>query len=92
MPRSGPQRAWSPRRVRYLPAVAAVVDDRVEREAPLPNPGRLAPSPDLLTAARGDGHAVAVAVLGDSREAGSFRGNWQCRREHRLKVSGANDF
>jgi len=42
MPRSGPQRAGSPRRVRHLPAVAAIVDDRVEREVPVPNPGRLA--------------------------------------------------
>ena len=47
MPRSGPQRAGSPRRVRHLPAVAAIVDDRVEREAPLPNPGRLAPPQDV---------------------------------------------
>jgi len=47
MPRSGPQRAGSPRRVRQLPAVAAIVDDRVEREALLPNPGRLAPPRDV---------------------------------------------
>ena len=54
MPRSGPQRAGSPRRVTYLPTVAEVVDERAEREVRLPNPGWLAPSPDLLTAARGD--------------------------------------
>jgi len=47
MPRSGPQRAWSPRRVMHLPAVAAIVDDRVEREVPVPNPGRLAPPQDV---------------------------------------------
>jgi len=47
MPRSGPQRAGSPRRVRHLPAAAAIVDDRVEPEALLPNPGRLAPPQDV---------------------------------------------
>ncbi len=88
MPRSGPQRAGSPRRVRHLPAVAAIVDDRVEREAPLPNPGRLAPPQDV-SYPRCRSQPVGAPTHGDPAvQGGTVGGNGRacgCSRSGRLR-------
>jgi len=72
----------------HLPAVAAIVDDRVEREVPVPNPGRLAPPQDV-SYPRCRSQPVGAPTHGDPAvQGGTVGGNGRacgCSRSGRLR-------